>query len=132
MEFSDNQAIYLQIADLFCENILLEKWNPGDRIPSVREMAISIEVNPNTVMRTFTYLQEKGIIFNKRGIGYFVSEDGLQKTRALRKEDFVSRELPAFFKAMSLLNLTMEDVNAFYQQYVKNQRNGSDFESDDH
>jgi GntR family transcriptional regulator len=132
MEFSDNQAIYLQIADLFCENILLKKWNPGDRIPSVREMAISIEVNPNTVMRTFTYLQEKGIIFNKRGIGYFVSEDGLQKTRALRKEDFVSRELPAFFKAMSLLNLTMEDVNAYYQQYVKNQRNGSDVESDDH
>ena len=132
MEFSDNQAIYLQIADLFCENILLKKWNPGDRIPSVREMAISIDVNPNTVMRTFTYLQEKGIIFNKRGIGYFVSEDGLEKTEALRKEDFVSRELPAFFKAMGLLNLTMEDVNAYYEQYVNDQSIGSDDEPGDH
>ena len=74
MEFKDTQTIYLQIADHFCENILRKKWNPGDRIPSVREMAVNIEVNPNTVMRTFNYLQDKGIIFNKRGIGYFVSD----------------------------------------------------------
>lgn len=121
MEFKDNQAIYLQIADLFCENILLQKWNAGDRIPSVREMAVSIEVNPNTVMRTFNYLQDKGIIFNKRGIGYFVADDGLQRTKELRKEDFVSQELPRFFKEMSLLNLTMEDVTRYYQQYMNTQ-----------
>ena len=119
MEFGDNNAIYLQIADQLCENILLEKWKSGDRIPSVREMAVAIEVNPNTVLRTFNYLQEKGIIFNKRGIGYFVSEDGFQKTRALRKEDFISHELPKFFKAMDLLNLTMDDVNTYYRQFVK-------------
>ena len=103
MEFRDNQAIYLQIADLFCENILLGKWNPGDRIPSVREMAVETEVNPNTVMRTFTYLQEKGIIYNKRGIGYFVEEEGFEKTKALRKEVFVSQELPRLFSAMTVL-----------------------------
>lgn len=117
MEFNDNQAIYLQIADLFCENILLEKWKPGDRIPSVREMAVNIEVNPNTVMRTFNYLQDKGIIFNKRGIGYFVSEDGLQKTKALKKEDFVKQELPKVFKDMDLLNLTLEDLKEYYEKY---------------
>jgi len=117
MEFNDHQAIYLQIADLFCENILLRKWNPGDRIPSVREMAVNIEVNPNTVMRTFNYLQDKGIIFNKRGIGYFVSEDGFQKTKALRKEDFVNHELPKIFKEMNLLNLTLEDVKKYYEKY---------------
>jgi GntR family transcriptional regulator len=119
MEFGDSNAIYLQIADLFCENILLQKWNPGDRIPSVREMAVNIEVNPNTVLRTFNYLQEKGIIFNKRGIGYFVSEEGLQKTKILRKEDFVNRELPRIFKAMNLLNLTMEDLNTYYGKFLK-------------
>lgn len=125
MEFRDDQAIYLQIADHFCENIMLEKWNPGDRIPSVREMAVNIEVNPNTVMRTFNYLQEKGIIYNKRGIGYFVSEDGRTRTNALRKEDFVMQELPRFFKAMSLLNLTMDDMNKYYQQYLKNEKTRS-------
>ncbi len=125
MEFNDNQAIYLQIADLFCENILLKKWNSGDRIPSVREMAVNIEVNPNTVMRTFNYLQDQGIIFNKRGIGYFVAEDGFQKTKALRKEDFVNNELPRVFKEMSLLNITLEDVKKYYEQYENNQENGA-------
>jgi DNA-binding transcriptional regulator YhcF (GntR family) len=119
MEFKDNQAIYLQIADHFYENILLRKWKPGDRIPSVREMAVNIEVNPNTVMRTYNYLQDNGIIFNKRGIGYFVSEDGYQKTKALRKENFISMELPKFFKEMDLLKLTMEDVNAYYNEHAK-------------
>lgn len=118
MEFRDDQAIYLQIADHFCENILMEKWNPGDRIPSVREMAVNIEVNPNTVMRTFNYLQEKGIIYNKRGIGYFVADDGKVKTNALKREDFIANELPRFFKTMSLLNLTMDDMNKYYTQYV--------------
>ncbi len=125
MEFRDDQAIYLQIADLMCENILLEKWNPGDRIPSVREMAVNIEVNPNTVMRTFNFLQEKGIIFNKRGIGYFVAEDGLERTMVLRKEDFIQKELPRFFKAMSLLNLSMDDLNKYYQKYRKTVENGN-------
>ncbi|MEP2025628.1 MAG: GntR family transcriptional regulator [Reichenbachiella sp.] len=123
MEFRDDQAIYLQIADHFCENILLEKWKPGDRIPSVREMAVSIEVNPNTVMRTFTYLQEKGIIYNKRGIGYFVAEDGKIKTSALKKDDFISNELPRLFKAMDILHLSIEDLSKYYQQHLKTSEN---------
>jgi GntR family transcriptional regulator len=126
MEFNTDQAIYLQIADHFCEHILLGKWKPGDRIPSVREMAVSIEVNPNTVMRTFNYLQEKDIIYNKRGIGYFVSDDGLQKTLALRKENFISHEVPRFFKEMRLLHLTMEDVNVYYKQFLSRLNEGSD------
>lgn len=118
MEFRSDQAIYLQIADLFCENILLGKWLPGDRIPSVREMAVTTEVNPNTVMRTFNYLQEKDIIFNKRGIGYYVADDGLEKTRALKKEDFVNTELPRVFNTMGLLNLTIDDLKAYYEQHL--------------
>ncbi len=119
MEFRDNQAIYLQIADHFCDNILLEKWQPGDRIPSVREMAVNIEVNPNTVMRTFNFLQEKGIIYNKRGIGYFVTEEGLQKTRDLRKEEFIHQKLPMIFREMHMLNLTLDDLSGLYQSYLE-------------
>ena len=119
MEFGDSNAIYLQIADQLSENILLRKWSPGDRIPSVRELAVSVEVNPNTVMRTFNYLQEKGIIYNKRGIGYFVSDDGFEKTKALRKENFISQELPRLFRELRLLNLTMEDLSSLYSQYAE-------------
>ena len=76
MEFKENQAIYLQIANRFFENILKKKWDSGDKIPSIRDMAVEFEVNPNTTMRTFNYLQDKGIIYNKRGIGYFLADDG--------------------------------------------------------
>lgn len=120
MEFGENSAIYLQIADQLCERILLGKLLPGDRIPSVRELAVSIEVNPNTVLRAFNYLQEKGIINNRRGIGYFVTEDGLQKINGLRREAFISGKLPELFKEMGLLNLTLEDIREFYRQYVEN------------
>ncbi|MEJ7646077.1 MAG: GntR family transcriptional regulator [Chryseolinea sp.] len=123
MEFRDDQAIYLQIADTFCENILLRKWKALDRIPSVRDVAVEIEVNPNTVVRTYTYLQEKGIIFNRRGVGYFVSEDGVEKTVALLKEHFVYTELPQFFKTMHLLNLSFDDMRPYYHEYVSRENN---------
>ncbi len=121
MEFRNDQAIYLQIADHLCDNILMAKWNAGDRIPSVREVAVQIEVNPNTVMRTFTFLQEQGIIYNKRGIGYFVSDDGYERVKALRKENFVSHELPRLFREMHLLNVSIQDVKRHYQNYKEEQ-----------
>lgn len=122
MDFHDNRAIYLQIADLFCENILSGKWSSGDRIPSVREMAVNIEVNPNTVMRTFNYLQEKEIIFNKRGIGYFVAEEGFEKVRSLKKRDFIEKELPRIFKSMDLLNLEIRDLEDLYEKHANQKK----------
>ena len=73
MEFDQHKPIYLQIADAICERILTGQWPEGDRIPSVRECGVSLEVNPNTVARSYDELSTEGIIHNKRGIGYFVS-----------------------------------------------------------
>ena len=114
MEFRQDQAIYLQIAELVAENILAGAWKQKDRIPSTRELAESIEVNPNTVVRTYTYLQEKGIIVNQRGIGYFVSEDAVEVTTALRKADFVSKELPRIFHTMDLLGMSYGEIEELY------------------
>ena len=72
MEFDQHKPIYLQIADAICERILTGQWPEGDRIPSVRECGVSLEVNPNTVARSYDELSSEGIIHNKRGIGYFV------------------------------------------------------------
>ncbi len=118
MEFKSNQAIYLQIADFICEQILLEKWPPGERIPSVRDLAAQLEVNPNTVMRTYDFLQGKDIIFNKRGIGYSASERSVDLILAYRKERFLENELPGFFKTLYLLNITMEELQSRYQAFV--------------
>jgi DNA-binding transcriptional regulator YhcF (GntR family) len=114
MEFRQDQAIYLQIAELVSENILAGVWRPEDRIPSTRELAESIEVNPNTVVRTYAYLQEKGIIVNQRGIGYFVADDAVEVTTALRKADFVSKELPRIFHTMELLGMAYGEIEELY------------------
>lgn len=114
MEFNENQAIYLQIADFFCENILQKKWLPDEKIPSIRDIAVQVEVNPNTAMRTFNYLQDKGIIFNKRGIGYFVAVDGFEKTLELKRKEFIQQELPQVFRKMELVKLSFEELHRLY------------------
>ncbi|WP_242923800.1 GntR family transcriptional regulator [Pontibacter liquoris] len=116
MEYKENQAIYLQIANRFFENILQKKWDSGDKIPSIRDMAVEFEVNPNTTMRTFNYLQDKGIIYNKRGIGYFLADDGFERTIAIKKEQFLEEELPVFFKNMQLLGLSLDDLKAYHEK----------------
>ena len=116
MEFKENQAIYLQIANRFFENILKKKWDSGDKIPSIRDMAVEFEVNPNTTMRTFNYLQEKGVIYNKRGIGYFLADDGFEKTIAIKREQFLEEDLPVFFKTMQLLGIKLDDLKAYLKE----------------
>lgn len=123
MEFKDNQAIYLQIANHFFENILQKKWNSGEKIPSIRDMAVQFEVNPNTTMRTFNYLQDKGIIFNKRGIGYYVADDGYEKARALKKEQFVNEDLAGFFRNMQLLGISFDDLKRYYHEFSNGNHN---------
>ena len=120
IEFKDNQAIYLQIADQFVENILQRKWNIGEKIPSIRDTAVEFEVNPNTTMRTFNYLQDKGIIFNKRGLGYFVADDAYEKTRDLKKEQFLQEDLPALFRNMEMLGISFSDLQNYYSKYNQN------------
>jgi DNA-binding transcriptional regulator YhcF (GntR family) len=116
MEFRQNQAIYLQIADHISERILSGTWAEGERIPSIREMSEDIAVNPNTVMRSYSYLQDLGIIYNQRGIGYFVAEGAHQKTLELKKKNFIRRELPRIFRTMDLLHLTCEDLRVLQQE----------------
>ena len=116
MEFKENQTIYLQIGDYVCEQILLGRWSEGDRILSVRELGVDLEVNPNTVMRTYDFLQNSEIIFNKRGVGYFVEENAKTKIIEYRKKQFLEHELPIIFKTMNLLGMTIQDVE---KQLVK-------------
>lgn len=119
MQFNNTQAIYLQIADYICEKILLKEWRAEDRVPSVRELAVQLEVNPNTVMRTFEYLQQQEIIYNQRGVGYFVSAAALKNTMALRKEAFLERDLPTVFRNLHLLGMSLEELGPRFDRFVK-------------
>jgi len=125
MEFKKNQTIYMQIADFICENIMVNKWPEGEKIASVRQFASSIEVNPNTVMRTYSYLQDEGIIFNKRGVGFFVNEGASEKIKAMQKQDFIETVLPDLFKKMSLLNIDFDELKSLYSKSISETSNGS-------
>lgn len=105
MDFSENKPIYLQICDAICERILSGEFRPDERIPSVREYGATIGVNPNTVMRTYEKLTEDGVIFNKRGIGYFVSPDAMNVVLENERKEFIENELPAIIKRMKLLGI---------------------------
>ncbi len=117
MEFKQDRPIYQQIADHFYEKILLEEWKPSQRIPSVRDVAVSLEVNPNTAVRAYEQLQNQGILYNKRGIGYFVADDGYQKTRRIKREAFKTGVLPEIFRQMDLLAIPIDEVRQLYEAY---------------
>ncbi|RZL33841.1 MAG: GntR family transcriptional regulator [Pedobacter sp.] len=118
MDFSNNKAIYLQIAEYVCEHILLGKWKPQDKIPSVRELAVDMEVNPNTVMRTYELLQKQNIITNKRGIGFFLAQDAIANVNLYRKTTFIEDELPQLFRNMYLLEIDFDELKNRYQTFV--------------
>jgi GntR family transcriptional regulator len=123
MNFLSATAIYQQIGDYVCENILLGKWAEGSKIPSIRDLAVAIEVNPNTVLRSYNYLQEKEIIQNQRGLGYFVAEKGYEKTKRHLTDGFVNTELPRIFKTMDLLKFSCDDLKPYHAEYQKTHKN---------
>lgn len=118
MNFRETKAIYLQIADRICDEILLGQYVEEARVPSVREYASTVEVNANTVMRSYDYLQSHGIIYNKRGIGYFVSPLAINHILTLRKEFFMMEEVDYFFKQLSSLGVTAEELSSMYNAYL--------------
>lgn len=119
MQFRESTAIYLQIADYICERILLKEWKAEERIPSVRELAVQLEVNPNTVMRTYEFLQGQNIIYNQRGIGYFVSADAIKNAMQYRKTEFVEKELPNIFRNLHMLGMDLEELKPRFEKYKK-------------
>jgi DNA-binding transcriptional regulator YhcF (GntR family) len=116
MEFKDTKAIYLQIADYICEQVLTGRWNENDRMPSVRDLAVNLEVNPNTVVRTCEFLQGKEIIFNRRGVGYFFDASAKAKIIDYRKKQFLEEDLPQVFKNMQLLGMSLREVEEEYNK----------------
>jgi len=123
MEFTRHKAIYLQIADYIGEKILTKQWANGERIASVRELSVALEVNPNTVMRAYDYLDANGIISNRRGIGFFLTDDARKKTTALFKEIFISETMPALFKNMYVLQISPDEIAAKYAKFCTKQTN---------
>ena len=114
MIFSNDKPIYIQMADRLCDEILSGVYQDDDRIPSVREYAVLLEVNTNTAVKAYEQLAREEVIYNKRGLGYFVTPGAKKQILKVRKQEFMKEKLPELFRQMQLLGITLEDVKDMY------------------
>ena len=115
MTFNSDKPIYVQMADRLCDEILAGKYKDDDRIPSVREYAVLLEVNTNTAVKAYDELSRANIIYNKRGLGYFVTKGAKKQILRERKKTFMKDKLPELFRQMQLLDITIDDVIEVYK-----------------
>ena len=110
MIFTNDKAIYIQMADRLCDEILADKYKDDDRIPSVREYAVLLVVNTNTAVKAYDELARANIIYNKRGLGYFVTKGAKKQILKERKKTFMKEKLPELFRQMRLMDITIDDI----------------------
>ncbi len=126
MDFDNNSRdIYLQIADAICDRVLSGELSADQRIPSVREYAAQVAVNVNTVMRSYDYLSGLGIIYNKRGLGYFTAPDAKATITGLRRRRLLDEGMPAVFRQLALLDITPDALAGMYEEYIRNNQTSS-------
>lgn len=93
-------------------------YGSEERLPSVRDYAARVEVNANTVMRAYDWLQQQEIIYNKRGIGFFVHPEAEKRILAMRRNTFFGEEAAYFFGRLSSFGITPSDLAALYEEYL--------------
>ncbi|KGN75202.1 GntR family transcriptional regulator [Porphyromonas macacae] len=110
MIFLEDQPIFLQIAEWISDRILDGTYPTGSNVPSVRELAVRMEVNPNTAMRAVERLQRDGLIYPKRGIGFYVDASARERILVKRMERFKNERVPQLVTEMRLLNISLEKL----------------------
>lgn len=115
---TDNRPIYVRLADQICDRILLDEYRKLERIPSVREYAVSQQVNPATAARAFEILERQGVIFNKRGLGFFVAENAVDIIRKIRLENLLGEESELFFSRLAVLEVSPDQLREMYSNYL--------------
>ncbi|MCM1356776.1 MAG: GntR family transcriptional regulator [Staphylococcus sp.] len=116
MDFSPNKPIYRQIIDYGFGQILTGIWIPGQRVPSVRELSVELSVNSHTVLKAYEYLQAEEIIVSKRGMGFYLTADAVERVNKARREEFFDTTLKEVFKEMKLLDITIDEVVRHYDE----------------
>lgn len=119
IEFDNNLPIYLQIMNYLKREIVRGSLQPGDKIPSVRELAAELQINPNTVQRTFQELEREGIVETRRGLGRYVTSEG-SKIMIIKKE-MASELLEHFIRGMQELGFKDQDIMSIVAEAVQDE-----------
>ena len=117
MDFKANQPIYIQIAERLSDEIVSGRYPEGERVPGVRDYASLLEVNVNTVVKSFDYMAQQGIIYSRRGMGYFVADDACAIIQAYRRKQFRETTLPDFFRQIRQLDIDIHEIVGAYSKY---------------
>ena len=109
--FESDRPIYIQLVEKMKIAIISGKYKPGDRLPSVRDFAIEIKANPNTVQRSYSELEEEGLVITQRTNGKFVTEDKslINKLR----EEIAKKNLEKFIDNMTQLGFTQDEISKY-------------------
>ncbi|MST80040.1 GntR family transcriptional regulator [Lactobacillus equicursoris] len=126
MKFKDNIPIYVQIEDYIFLELAQGKLKAGDKLPSVRALAVELTVNVNTVQRALRELTAQGYIYSKRGEGNFVTEDEALLEAAKRK--LLVNELAAFVSRMEKLGVERDKIGRILEQYLQETDRGEQYE----
>lgn len=116
-QFTSDKPIYLQIVDKIVTEIVRGERHLGDKLPSVRELAVSMGVNPNTIQRTYAELERMNVVESKRGQGTFVVEEA-SNIEELRGS-IVRQEITNFIERMNQLGISPEDLIQQVNSHVK-------------
>ena len=120
MNFKPSYPIYRQVADYICEKVLTGVWRDGEKLPAVKDLAVLTSVNPNTVIKSLTWLQDHDILTTQRGVGYFLADGAASRTLQLKRRQFTEEDLPDVFATMQLLGLGLDEVSVLLQKHRGN------------
>ncbi|MEG2240406.1 MAG: GntR family transcriptional regulator [Alistipes sp.] len=116
MDFNPQQPIWLQIYNLLCGRIVDRTLQAEERFPSLRDLGMELQVNPNTLVRVYNRMQEEGIIVNRRGVGYFVTTEAHHLITETWRKEFIHNEVPAFFTRMMQVGVDFQTLNYLYNK----------------
>ncbi|MFD1428349.1 GntR family transcriptional regulator [Kroppenstedtia sanguinis] len=122
-DFKTSSPIYLQLADRIQRRILRRELTPGEKLPSVREMALESNVNPNTVQRTYSELERMGIVETRRGQGTFITEDDSRLEQV--REDLRRQQIEVFVQGMGELGFSPQEILTGLEKYLSERESRS-------
>lgn len=115
--FNSHQPIYLQLVEQMTRDIIAGRLPPGSKIPSVRDLAVDMEVNPNTMQRALSELERMGLVYSQRTSGRFVTED--QELITLLREKLAHQEIQGLLDSLEALGFEKTEVLPLIEKHIK-------------
>ena len=126
-EFQDHLPIYAQLMDTLKRRIITGRYLPGEKLPSVRELAAEAGINPNTVQRAFSELEREGLIYTQRATGKYVTENADEIKSA--RQALAKTQVAEFLSNRQSLGYSVGDVNVLLQSFNESEEESSHADS---